>query len=360
MSVEGSIGVTAGVDFRLGWVHLESAKVVGHLTEDANLKATVNGNAECHMAKTALLAQPKRFAPISFTVGPVPVVVVPTLQVYVDGKASVEASVVSSLTQQYQIKAGVKYHRGDGLSPIAEVGKVFNYSAPSLSASATASARCRKLSRPVYGLAGPSVNVKNGGLRFDAALAPAPAHRVDCTLKATAGAGASLKVPALHIDKRLDDVIAGSWIVAQGNVDTTLPPPPPPPPPPPNDDQDVDADGYTAEFDCNDLDAEINPGAYDRPGDGIDQDCTGGDAVLGTGRVQATLTWNNAAHLDLHMTEPDGTEVYYGQPGPNGYRRLSRLRRQRGLRDTRCRGKHLLAAGHRSRRHLHSVGGHLQ
>ncbi len=41
---------------------------------------------------------------------------------------------------------------------------------------------------------------------------------------------------------------------------------------------DIDGDGYTAEQgDCNDIDADINPGATDSCGDGIDQDCSGSD-----------------------------------------------------------------------------------
>jgi len=45
-------------------------------------------------------------------------------------------------------------------------------------------------------------------------------------------------------------------------------------------DEDTDEDGETpCEGDCNDLDAEVHSGAVDHPGDGIDQDCDGADAV---------------------------------------------------------------------------------
>ena len=44
---------------------------------------------------------------------------------------------------------------------------------------------------------------------------------------------------------------------------------------------DRDHDGYSALFgggDCDDSRADVFPGAEDIPGDGIDQDCQGGDA----------------------------------------------------------------------------------
>jgi streptogramin lyase len=57
---------------------------------------------------------------------------------------------------------------------------------------------------------------------------------------------------------------------------TTDPPPPPPPVPP----TDADEDGYSVAIDCDDHKATIYPGASERPGDGIDQDCSGADEPL--------------------------------------------------------------------------------
>ena len=43
--------------------------------------------------------------------------------------------------------------------------------------------------------------------------------------------------------------------------------------------QDVDGDGFPNGVDCDDCNAGLNPGAYDEPGNGVDEDCSGADAT---------------------------------------------------------------------------------
>lgn len=38
---------------------------------------------------------------------------------------------------------------------------------------------------------------------------------------------------------------------------------------------------------------------------------------VGGGPIQATLTWDQAEDLDLHVVEPNGNEIYYGNRGPS-------------------------------------------
>ncbi|MGD0837302.1 MAG: sulfatase-like hydrolase/transferase, partial [Polyangia bacterium] len=62
---------------------------------------------------------------------------------------------------------------------------------------------------------------------------------------------------------------------------------------------DRDGDGYSALFgggDCDDTRADVYPGAYDIPGDGVDQDCEGGDAPLVA----------DAANAEADGQAPDG------------------------------------------------------
>ncbi|MEQ1439222.1 hypothetical protein AAG565_07650 [Fontimonas sp. SYSU GA230001] len=40
-------------------------------------------------------------------------------------------------------------------------------------------------------------------------------------------------------------------------------------------------------------------------------------ARVGTGKLQFSLSWDAEVDLDLHVFEPDGNEIYYGNPGPS-------------------------------------------
>ena len=50
---------------------------------------------------------------------------------------------------------------------------------------------------------------------------------------------------------------------------------------------------------------------------GLEESPTCKVGKLGTGDVQVTLQWGSGADLDLHIFEPDGTEIFYDQPGPS-------------------------------------------
>lgn len=63
-------------------------------------------------------------------------------------------------------------------------------------------------------------------------------------------------------------------------------------------DRDQDGDGYFSQDDCDDLAPQVNPGAVDIPGNGIDEDCDGLDAVSGireTPPAQTLQLWPNPA-----------------------------------------------------------------
>jgi hypothetical protein len=59
----------------------------------------------------------------------------------------------------------------------------------------------------------------------------------------------------------------GSWMPPEGPPTGTCASPA----------DDIDKDGYCQD-DCDEVNASVHPGASEIPGDGIDQDCVGGDA----------------------------------------------------------------------------------
>lgn len=61
---------------------------------------------------------------------------------------------------------------------------------------------------------------------------------------------------------------------------------------------------------CGDSGADIAPIR------GRTQDAPAECIELGTGDVQVTLRWSSEADIDLHVTEPNGTEIWYGDKGP--------------------------------------------
>jgi hypothetical protein len=68
------------------------------------------------------------------------------------------------------------------------------------------------------------------------------------------------------------------------------------------------------------LESQGIQGVRARPAD-APPECSGPgpdpEPELGTGDVQVTLRWESSADLDLHVIEPDGTEIWYQAPGPS-------------------------------------------
>jgi len=122
---------------------------------------------------------------------------------------------------------------------------------------------------------------------------------------------------------------------------------------------DLDRDGYSAVFnggDCNDRDARVHPGAWDRPGNGVDENCSGHDAVTRSEDGDGHFTEPPAAYrserasfvlLSIDAMRPDHMGCY-------GYRRPTTPELDR-FAATAARFTHAYTASPRSLRSFGSV-----
>ena len=127
----------------------------------------------------------------------------------------------------------------------------------------------------------------NSDGRPDLAIANQNGKRVTVLLRTAGGfvndrsspiltnqAATAIATADFDADKRVDMAVAN---FSSNTLSILLNRTPFPVPPPV--DLDKDDDGVQTPADCDDANPAIRPGAKDKPGDGIDQDCRGGDAA---------------------------------------------------------------------------------
>jgi hypothetical protein len=221
-SVTGSVSVSPSFHLTAKWglFRLRQASFTGTVTEKTQLSASIAGAASCTLTRTPLLDRPVVFQPISFTVGPVPVVIVPELQLYVAASGKVAAHVTDQASQQASATAGLSWANGK-LTPIASHSSSFSGLGPppagQFAADLSASAG-PGLSFLMYGIEGPQLTAS-----ASVALQVAPAATPWWKLTGAFDAGAILKLPALHLDKSDDHIIQFQKVLAQ--APTSSPPP---------------------------------------------------------------------------------------------------------------------------------------
>ena len=213
--VTGSVSIAPKFDFDASWTPrgVSAVSFTGTLTEDAQLRASISGSAACSLKKTALLSQPVRFRPFVFSVGPVPVVITPQLQLYLDATGSVQAALTTAAGQTASVRAGLSYRDG-AVSPVSSLTSTFTHQPPTVSRTATAQTGVAPtFTFLMYGVAGPQLTTR--------AYVQMEAEDPQWTLRAGLTAGVKLAVPQLGVDHSRDDVVRHSRTLATG---TSTPP----------------------------------------------------------------------------------------------------------------------------------------
>jgi hypothetical protein len=214
VKLEGSLSITPHFAFSAQWslLHLiDAAKFTGSVTASASLTGSASAASNCTLKPTPLLAKPITFSPVEVQVGPIPVVLVPRLQIYMLANGEISANLTTGITASVTGTAGVSYQRGSGFAPISGLTASFDYTPPTLDSDAHLEAGLRpRLDLLLYGIAGPDLTI-TGSLAFDANSSKDPWW----TLKGIVSAGAGLTVPVLSLDWGKDDIFTKQVTLAE-------------------------------------------------------------------------------------------------------------------------------------------------
>jgi hypothetical protein len=123
--------VDAFINLKIKWFKVKYFDAGLQLDEKASAKlvgeGTVNLNSE-------ILLLNRTYRPIIFFIGPVPIVLIPNLKIYLGSSGKIHGKVKFEVSQQYHNKQGVKWERGIGWNPINEVQSSFNFLNPEIDA----------------------------------------------------------------------------------------------------------------------------------------------------------------------------------------------------------------------------------
>ena len=121
---------------RLVQPYIVNFEATSTVSQRAELDLTASGDASFDRKVELYRAS---FAPITFTIGPVPVVLTPTLTVELQANGQITASVSYSAVQTASATVGARYQPASGWSPIARWDADFNHGIRSVQAQGSAS-----------------------------------------------------------------------------------------------------------------------------------------------------------------------------------------------------------------------------
>lgn len=226
---DAELSVTPSIAFSATWDLLHgvtSAKATASVIEASSITATLAGSGQCTLDRVGLLPKPITFTPITFNVGPVPVVITPDLQFYVDGSAKADGKVEAGASQSYAVTAGLSYASGS-FSPIASTTASRKIIGPTFAGEAHVDLGVApEIRMLLYGLAGPRVYLRGsieGDAKADADLSSAT---LDWSVGARLKAAAAVDVDKLKLHSGEKEVYNHLWPVASGHVGYTPPPAP--------------------------------------------------------------------------------------------------------------------------------------
>ncbi len=240
--LKGALSVGLEPRFKLNWsfFKVRSLEASATLKGEAELSAHVSGAGSCTFKEKSLATWD---APsIKFSIGYIPVVIVPRLNLFVSGAAAVSGTFDTGVAGYLSATAGLRYDK-NGVSPIGAFDHKFTYTAPTTRIDAGVGVRVDPaITFLLYGVVGPRFDL-NTGLQLDAKAFQSPWW----TLSLPVELRASLSVPnfpQFDTDPRV--VFSKSFVLATAPLDPA-PAPAPDPAPSPGPGSKLAADGHPCE-----------------------------------------------------------------------------------------------------------------
>lgn len=217
-SVRGTMGLEAGSEIGISWggyLHPLTIKAIAAATvrQSSELTLTVAGKAKCEL-DVNLLPEDISYTPITFSVGPVPVVITPKLNFRVFAEGSVQGTLSAQARQSLDARVGLEWD-GSRLIPIKTLDSRFSFTAPRPDLNATiAGGIGPKLLFDVYDVGGPYLTA-DGFIRLDVSSTRDPWWRLAGGFRA--GAGIKFKVWRFEFDRDKPDLFSKDWTIAQAS-----------------------------------------------------------------------------------------------------------------------------------------------
>jgi hypothetical protein len=213
-----SIKPSITLDAKWGFFRIDSASLIGKVTETASLTATAGAGATCTLDPTDVLPTPVSI-PFTADIG-IPVTGKVNVLLNVSGTASTAVTLTAGVSQTLTATAGIDDTNGT-FSPVASLTNSFKYSPPTLTGTASIKVAVGpEMQVLLYDIAGPEVNVYPY-LLLSANTSQSPWWK----LYGGVEAGGGFVVPKLDINYSDPNIIHFQEVLLQAK---TSPPPPPP------------------------------------------------------------------------------------------------------------------------------------
>ncbi len=188
---DGALDFTTRLDFdlKIAWFQIERLSVVASANETVNLR--ISGDVPLLNVREEVQVAYFPLNPITFMIGPVPVVLTPILTVNVGLDGTAHVGFVAGVTQTFSASAGVRYEN-KRWQPIAQFKNDFKYLPPQVTGNLQVGAYGSvQLAVLIYGVGGPWASL-DGNFGLDVNIQRSPPWRLYGGLRCRAGVRAEI------------------------------------------------------------------------------------------------------------------------------------------------------------------------